>query len=145
MQLPTLEEKNNASAPEIILEDGIFVNHLITKRLEVGRMVLFMEVLNNTDEVFPSGKLYIDFRTLLNIKVAVLGCEIPDEIKPRERFIFRIDVPKHATKFKKFGWFFQGGNIEKTGEGKNSGKKDDLVKYQKLIDNLIVSSDRIKA
>lgn len=150
MELNTLEERNSAApqppvGEQITLADGIYVNHLITKRLEVGRMVLFMEVLNNTDDVFPSGKLYFDFRTLLNIKVAVIGCEISEEIKPRERFIFRMEVPKHATKFKKFGWFFQGKGVEKNGIGKNSGKKDDLVKYQKVIDNLQMASDRMKA
>jgi hypothetical protein len=131
-----MEEQTEEIVKPIDLAPGVHVNHLITKKLEPGRMVLFLEIINNTDVPLASGNLYVDLRTLLGIKVAIVAFEIPAETKPRERFIFRVDIPKYATKFKKFGWFYKTANEQYTGTGKNSGKFDDLVKYQKLIDKL---------
>ncbi|GGD45066.1 hypothetical protein GCM10011514_06380 [Emticicia aquatilis] len=133
MQKSILEEKNE-------LPDGVYLSHLVTKKVETKHRRLFFELFNNTEFRTPEGVLYLDLRTILGVKVKLLSVET-NTIKPRERCVFYIDVEQYVARFKKIGWFLYPlyAEVQTTdihGECKNSGKEEDLVAYGKKIDNL---------
>lgn len=120
---------------EIEILDGIFFRHLITKKHEPKKRRIFFELHNNTDTQTNAGNLYLDFRTILGLKIKLINVET-EEIKPRERYIFYLDVDQYIAKFKKIGWFLKCVDIELYGICKNSGKEEDLVAYGKKINDL---------
>ena len=123
-----------------IKDDGIYLSHLVTKKVQTKHRRLFFELFNNTDYYTPEGVLYLDLRTILGVKVKLLSVGV-EVIKPRQRIVFYLDVEQYVAKFKKIGWFLnptysKAQEIEISGVCKNSGKEEDLVDYGKKIDNL---------
>lgn len=118
------------------LPDGIYVHHMISKKLKKDVYRLFFQLYNKSDALLEESTLMLDLRSILNVGVAAISLQTT-AVKSRERLVFFVDVKPYQAKFKTFGWYLKTkGGIAFIGKEKHSKKKEDLHAVQNYIDKL---------
>lgn len=116
------------------LPDGIYVHHMISKKLKKDVYRLFFQLYNKSDALLEESTLMLDLRSILNVGVAAISVQTT-AVKSRERLVFFVDVKPYQSKFRKFGWYLKtAGGIAFSGKEKHSKKKEDLHAVQQYID-----------
>jgi hypothetical protein len=115
------------------LADGIYVHHMVTKKLKKDVYRLFFQLYNKSDALLEESTLMLDLRNVFGVGITAIAVHT-NAIKSRERLVFFVDVKPYQSKFTKFGWYLKTKcGIAFSGKEKPSKKKEDLHAVQQYM------------